>query len=117
MTDKNKPFVIRSKIWIEDNSMKVAFGLGRLKILEAIDRQGSMNSAAKELQMSYRSIWCRIRESEKRIGRELVIREGKGSKLTPFARNLMKQFIELESKISIEADEMFKQLLLDSFEE
>ncbi len=67
--------------------------------------------------MSYRAVWCRIRESEERIGRELVVREGKGSKLTPFARDLMKQFIELESKISREADEMFEHLFANYFDE
>ena len=111
-----KKYFIRSKLWIENAEGKVAFGAGRLKVLDAIDRLGSMNSAAKELKMSYRAVWCRIRESEERIGRDLVIREGKGSKLTPFARNLMKQFEKLESKICIESDKMFDSLLSDSLD-
>ena len=39
---KNK-FVVRTKIWIENGSGKVAFGLGRFRILEAIDRCGIVN--------------------------------------------------------------------------
>ena len=107
---KNK-FVVRTKIWIEDGSGKVAFGLGRFRILEAIDRCGSMNLAAAELSMSYRSVWCRIRESEERIGKTLVVRQGKGSALTPFARDLMEQFVELNRMLQEEADEMFGHLL------
>ena len=37
-----------------------------------------MNSAATELSMSYRSVWCRIHESEEQIGRKPEIRKGKG---------------------------------------
>ena len=107
---KNK-FFVRSKIWIADDTGKVAFGLGRFRILEAIDRLGSMNSAARELSMSYRAVWGRIRESEDRIGRKLVIRDGRGSALTSFARDLIAQFTELDKKLQNEADKMFGNLL------
>jgi molybdate transport system regulatory protein len=111
MKKKENEFVVRSKIWLEDSSGKIAFGLGRFRILAAIDRLGSMNLAAAELSMSYRAVWCRIRESEERIGRKLVVREGKGSTLTSFARDLMKQFIDLNIKLQGEADRMFGNLL------
>ena len=104
-------FAVRSKIWIEDEEGKVALGLGRFKMLEAVDRLGSMNLAAAELSMSYRSVWCRIRESEERIGRKLLISKGKGSTLTPFARELMKKFTDLNAALKEDADEMFGDLL------
>ena len=57
-------FYVRSKIWIEDSRGKVIFGLGRYRILDAISRLGSMHAAAKELHMSYRAVWMRVRASE-----------------------------------------------------
>ena len=111
MKKQEDKFIVRSKIWIEDSTGRVAFGLGRFRILEAIERLGSMNSAAAELSMSYRSVWCRIRESEDRIGRKLVVRKGKGSALTPFARDLMKQFTDMDARLKQEADKMFGNLL------
>ena len=111
MNHPQKKFVVRSKIWIADRSNKVAFGLGRYRILEAIERLGSMNAAAAELSMSYRSVWCRIRESEDCIGRKLVVRAGKGSALTPFARDLMNRFRKLNVKFQEEADSIFDSLL------
>lgn len=108
---REREFRVRSKIWIADRNGRVAFGLGRFRILEAIDRLGSMNLAAAELSMSYRAVWCRIRESEERIGRKLVIRKGKGSVLTPFARDLMQQFITLNLKLQEDADKLFGSLL------
>ena len=72
---------------------------------------GSMNLAAAELSMSYRSVWCRIRESEDRIGRKLLVSKGKGSALTPFARELMRKFTDLNAALKEDADEMFGNLL------
>ncbi|MEE4263003.1 MAG: LysR family transcriptional regulator [Desulfobacteraceae bacterium] len=40
-----------------------------------------MQAAATQLQMSYRAVWMRIRTSEERIGKPLVVRKGKGSRI------------------------------------
>ena len=110
---EQKPFVIRSKIWIEDREGSVVFGLGRYQILKKIARLGSMHAAAKELQMSYRAVWMRIRTSEERMGKPLVVRKGKGSRLTPFAKKLMKQFKRLHLIVEEESDSVYDSLMLD----
>jgi molybdate transport system regulatory protein len=73
-----------------------------------------MNAAAKELRMSYRALWLRVRSSEERMGRNLVVREGKGSALTPFAENLMKQYKRLLSVIQTETDEVYENMITDT---
>ena len=95
-------FFVRSKIWIVDSQGEVIFGLGRYRILYA---------AAKELRMSYRAVWMRIRLSEKRMGKELIVRNGNGSHLTPFAENMMKQYRRLQSLVKTETDEVYKSLM------
>lgn len=104
-------FSVRSKIWIEDSNGKVIFGLGRYRILEAISRLGSMQAAAQEMHMSYRAVWMRVRSSEKRMGKELIVRNGKGSCLTPFAERLMKQYRRLQSVVQNETDEVYESLI------
>ena len=104
MVKEKTAFAIRSKIWIEDMEGNVVFGLGRYRILDTIQRLGSM-------QMSYRAVWMRIRTSEERIGKPLVVREGKGSKLTPFAHNLIKQFKRLHAVVQAESDEVYSSLM------
>ena len=52
MKSKETSFFIRSKVWIEDGSGKVIFGLDQFKILMDIDRCGSIKAAAKELKKS-----------------------------------------------------------------
>lgn len=113
MPPQPNSFSVRSKIWIVDGGGNVVFGLGRYRILEAIRRQGSMNAAAKALRMSYRSVWMRVRSSEERIGKPLIERHGKGSRLTPEAENLMKQYRRLLRAVSSEADEVYESLLTD----
>jgi molybdate transport system regulatory protein len=110
---KETPFFIRTKVWIQDPNGKVVFGLGRYRILQAIRDTGSLQAAAKELKMSYRAVWMRIRASEKRIGRELVVRDGKGSCLTPFAENLMKQYKRLLAILEKESDDVYQHLISD----
>ncbi len=62
------PFKPRTKIWIADQGDHVPFGMGRVKILEAIEEQSSINAAAKALKRSYRAVWGKINATEERLG-------------------------------------------------
>ncbi len=111
--DKKFDYCIRSKLWIEDAEGQVVFGLGRYRILDAIDRLGSLQAAAKDLRMSYRAVWCRIKASEDRIGKPLVVRAGRGSRLTPLALKLMKQYRRIQTVVEKESDDVYDDLMSD----
>ncbi|WDP93262.1 MAG: LysR family transcriptional regulator [Desulfobacter sp.] len=109
------PFTIRSKIWIEDDAGQVIFGLGRFRILSAIDRCGSINAAAKELKMGYRAVWGKIKATEEGLGHPLLIRSaggggGGGSTLTPLARKLLKEFADVHTHVLSESDNFFQDV-------
>ncbi|MCG8566981.1 MAG: LysR family transcriptional regulator [Desulfobacterales bacterium] len=106
-------FNIRSKIWIEDDQGKVIFGLGRFKILSAIDRCGSINAAAKDLGMGYRAIWGKIKTTEEGLGSPLLTRvaggkTGGGSQLTPLARKLLREFERIHGHVLSSSDDFFE---------
>lgn len=108
-----KKLTIKSKIWIADEEAKVVFGLGRLRILDAIERHGSIHAAASELRMSYRAVWCRIKATESRLGKALVTSRtggtgGGGSELTPYAKSVLEHFRELQKEINQAADDLFQ---------
>jgi molybdate transport system regulatory protein len=110
---------VRTKVWIEDDRGKVVFGGGREHILEAIDRLGSMNKAAKALKMSYRGLWARIKSTEDRIGAKLVNTrlgggKGSGSLLTPTGKRLLKNYKLLEDTIHQQADKEFDKIFRDT---
>lgn len=116
MSKNNNHFAIRLKIWIDDEYGNVIFGAGRYRILEAIERLHSLQAAAKELKMGYRAVWGRIKASEKRTGKPLVVREGRGSQLTPFAQTLMTQYRNLQTRINEEASADYTRLFADLLE-
>ena len=43
----------KSKVWLEKDG-RLVFGIGKATILSQIQKTGSINKAAKELNMSYR---------------------------------------------------------------
>ena len=76
----------KSKVWLELAGRPV-FGDGKARMLETIERAGSLTAAAGELGMSYRGLWGRLREMERRLGMTLVSRRtggagGGGAELT-----------------------------------
>ena len=98
MATKQSPFQIRSKIWVEDSRGKVVFGLGRYRILEAV-------------QMSYRAIWARISATERRLGKPLLIREPRGSRLTVLGETLLKQFKRISQIVEAESNDVYDELM------
>ncbi|MCR4290228.1 MAG: LysR family transcriptional regulator, partial [Candidatus Scalindua sp.] len=91
----------------------VAFAEGRRMLLEAVDRLGSLNAAAKELGMSYRAAWGKIKATEKALGLKLLDvttggRGGGGAKLTREARELVSLYNSYMQKISLIAEKEFK---------
>lgn len=56
-----------------------------LRLLESLERAGSLQGAATGLGVSYRSAWGQIERLEKALGRAVVVKtKGHGSALTPF---------------------------------
>ena len=104
----------RSKLWISDESGKVMFGGGRHCILRAIDEHGSMNKAASELGMSFRTLWGRIRETEQRLGYKLVenrksSRSG-GSVLTEEGREILRRFEKFREEATNAVNVIFDRI-------
>jgi len=103
---------IRSKIWIEASGEPV-FGRGRRFLLEAIDTHGSINRAAKEVDISFRKAWSHIKVMEARLGVQLVERQaggrnGGGATLTDDARKFLKQYEALEKGVQEIVDKRFR---------
>jgi molybdate transport system regulatory protein len=105
---------IRSKVWIETGGEPV-FGRGRRLLLEAIDTHGSINRAAREVDISFRKAWSHIKIMEERLGVKLVDRKtggrnGGGATLTPDARKFLMKYEELEKGVQELVDERFRSI-------
>ena len=68
---------LKLQIWFEDAGGE-GFGRGRIRLLMLIDELGSLSKAAKQLGMSYRGAWGKLKKAEAVLGFALV--EAAGSK-------------------------------------
>ncbi len=105
----------RTRLWVQDEKEEIVFGSGRVRILRAIDETGSMNKAARELGMSYRTVWGKIHDTEKRLGFALIETSVGGSavggsRLTPESRELLWRFERWHDRTIEFADRLFAKL-------
>ena len=110
-----KRWGLRSKLWLECEGNPV-MGEGRMKMLQSIDRNGSIKLAAHETGISYRRMRGAIREMERAIGFPLVRTQrggggGGGAGLTPAAHALMEAFEKLSAGFQRNADARFDDML------
>ncbi|GAB4389313.1 MAG: hypothetical protein Kow0025_13930 [Thermodesulfovibrionales bacterium] len=105
---------IRSKLWIEVGGEPV-FGRGRKFLLQAIERHGSINRAAREINVSYRKAWSYIKAMEERLGIRLVERRaggrhGGGAALTAEALDFITKYEALEAGMAEAVDARFGEV-------
>lgn len=99
---------VRSKIWLETDGNPF-LGDGRYRLLEAIERKGSINAAARDMGLSYRKAWSQLQAMEKSAPFPLLIRkvggkDGGSSTLTPEIQQLMRQFEQLRDHFKVETE-------------
>lgn len=92
--------MLRLTIRIDHNG-KAWFGPGKAKLLEAVEKTGSIRKAAASLAMSYRRAWLLLQALEKTVQGPVTVtttggRKGGGTKLTPLGRALLRRYRGIE---------------------
>lgn len=92
---------IKYKIWFEESGVTV-FEPSLDEYFKQLEECNSLHSAVKKLNLSYRLVWGKIKNTEKKLGIQLVkINPGeKKMHLTKSARESLKIFDELEKEIT-----------------
>ncbi len=88
------------KVWLEVDGKPVV-GRGGVKILQAIEKEGSIGKAAKSLGMSYRYVWAYLRRINKVLGVSVVESRvgglgGGETRLTETGLWLVKEYLRVE---------------------
>jgi molybdate transport system regulatory protein len=92
------------KVAVASDSDEEFFGVGLLQLLEGIERHGSIQQAARDMELSYVKALKILNRLERELGETLLIRQKGGAsrgstKLTPFARQFAADFSKLRQKL------------------
>ena len=103
-----KKLKLRSAQWIVDEDNNIIIGKGRAEILENIEKTGSINQAAKVMQMSYKAVWSKIKTTEKHMNTCIVHTDRKeGSRLSEDGKELLEKYRLLKSRCMSADDKIF----------
>jgi molybdate transport system regulatory protein len=100
-----------------DFGSKRALGPGKVRLLEAIKKTGSISQAGRSLDMSYRRAWLLV-DDVNRCFREPVVTKkpggarGGGAELTAFGIKLIGQYRSIETRAAAAAKRQMRELEL-----
>lgn len=111
--DATAGFGVNYKLWLEKNG--IAFGEGFFKILLYVSMSKSMAQAAREMGMSYRSVWGKIKTAENAWGVQLVFTQvggemGGGASLTPEAQELLRTYNKIKEEMEQKVSDLNKKV-------
>lgn len=98
-----KQYKIEVRLWIEEAEGPF-LGIGKIWLLENIQKTGSITNAAKEMKMAYRQAWQLVQEINQRAETPLVEKllggkGGGGARLTDAGEKAITLFYEIEKRI------------------
>lgn len=102
MSSKKK-YNLEVRVWIEEAEGPF-LGIGKIWLLENIQKTGSITNAAKEMKMAYRQAWQLVEEMNQRAESPLVEKllggkGGGGARLTEAGEKAIALFYEVEKRI------------------
>ena len=100
---------VGGKLWLESGGKRF-FGPGPVELLEYIELTGSINQAAKKMEMSYKKAWEIVNHLNSITHRPLVItatggEKGGGSTISDEARELIEYYRQLRLRFKKFLDE------------
>lgn len=114
MTDAPKKSLLHGKLAL-DTAMGSFLGDTRIKLLEAIDKQGSISQAAKAVPLSYKAAWDAVDAMNNLAPEPLVVRttggkHGGGTELTAYGRRLIAFYRALEQEYQATINRLAERL-------
>jgi molybdate transport system regulatory protein len=93
----------------------LVLGPGKVELLEAIDRTGSISAAGREMGMSYRRAWVLVSALNEMFGRTLVTTSpggagGGGAQVTEFGRAVAGAYRRADSRANAAIREEFARI-------
>ncbi|MBS54090.1 MAG: molybdenum-dependent transcriptional regulator [Oceanospirillaceae bacterium] len=96
---QNQPEGLHGSLWLNDSQS--AFAADQVNLLIAIEENGSISSAAKQVGISYKTAWDRVDAMNNMAQQPLVDRaaggaHGGGTSLTAYGKEIVRGFVALQ---------------------
>ena len=110
----NQPAEVRFRMRIMKGET-IALGPGKVSLLEAVRKHGSISAAARSLDMSYRRAWLLIDELNRSLQSPATISEqggqsGGGCVLTPVGESIVRLYRDVETQAQAACAEQIASL-------
>ncbi|SAL01051.1 ModE family transcriptional regulator [Caballeronia ptereochthonis] len=110
----NQPAEVRFRMRITKGET-IALGPGKVALLEAVRKHGSISAAARSLDMSYRRAWLLIDELNRSLQSPATLSEqggqsGGGCVLTPVGENIIRLYRDVEARAEAACAEQIASL-------
>ena len=97
---------------------RIFFGPGVVELLQRISQTGSLNTAAKQMRMSYNKAWRMIKKAEEELGYPLINKSvggsnGGGSTVTKQGKYLTEKFLFFQKKTYQITNQYFAEIFCD----
>ncbi len=94
----------------EEGAAGHGFGRGIELLMDGVEQYGSLNRAAKEMNMAYSKAWRIIRLAEAEFQTPLLDRDGpRGSRMTKEGRALYDRYMEMQTAAREAAEKIYRQ--------
>lgn len=103
---------LKISLRIMDGDGEKVFGSGVVELLRKIEETGSLNRAARSMDLAYSKAWKILAEAEKRLGITFIERtiggahEG-GSRLTDEGRDFLERYEKFDRRVRRQAEDEF----------
>ena len=106
----------RVRIWIESPDRGGTLGDGKIRLLQAIAAEGSLQAASKKLGISYRKAWGDLKKAEACFAKPLLAksrggRDGGRTALTEEGRTLIDAYLAFRQKVDDVLQRSFRDLM------
>lgn len=108
-----------AKLFLECD--EIFFGPELAQFLMLIEHTGSMQTACRQMNMSYSKGWKIMKVAEKQLGYPLLITQSGGadggfSQLTPKTKDFLNRFLKMEQELNKNTEELFLKYFKEVFQ-
>ena len=116
--DRSRKIPVHSVTQLYLEGDDIFFGPGIAQFLSLVDHTGSMQTACRQMHMSYSKGWHIVKDAEKHLGFPLLSTKSGGSDggssvLTPKSRDYLKRYLAMEEEVQQAAKTLFQKYFAD----